>query len=228
MVQRPEASRVAGFHKWKELGRSVKKGEKGIGILAPMLLKQKGEEGNLASQPAGESDEPEERALRFRVVYVFDIEQTEGEELPSIARPQGEPGEYLERLRSLVHDMDIVLEYRGDLNGAEGYSTGGLIAVKQGLTPAEEFSTLVHELTHECLHHGKGREGTTKQSRELEAESVAFVVSQAIGVETITASYDYIQIYQGNKEDLSKSLDAIRATSAYILKALFKECSDRK
>ena len=228
MCQRPEATQVAGFHKWKELGRTVKKGEKGIAILAPMLLKNRDQEGDdqAGNEPAG--DDEKERVLRFRVVYVFDISQTEGEDLPDMARPQGDPGLYLDRLKALVQDMNIELEYQDDLGEAEGYSTGGFIAIKQGLSPAEEFSTLAHELTHECLHHGENREGTTKQSRELEAESVAFVVAQAVGIESGTASADYIQLYKGTKEALSQSLDAIRATSARILEALFKDHSEVK
>lgn len=221
MCQKPEASQVAGFHKWKELGRSVKKGEKGIAILAPMLLKNREE----AQPEQAEDGESEERSLRFRVAYVFDISQTEGEDLPELSRTAGDPGDYLHRLRGLVEDLDIALEYREDLGGAEGLSTGGLIAIKSGLSPAEEFSTLTHEIAHEWLHKGEKRAETTKQSRELEAEAVAFVVSQGIGLDAGTASSDYIQLYQGSKESLAASLDAIRSASAMILKALFKDHS---
>lgn len=221
MCQKPEASQVAGFHKWKELGRSVKKGEKGIAILAPMLLKNRDE----AQPEQTEDGESEERSLRFRVAYVFDISQTEGEDLPELSRTAGDPGDYLHRLRGLVEDLDIALEYREDLGGAEGLSSGGLIAIKSGLSPAEEFSTLTHEIAHEWLHKGERRAETTKQSRELEAEAVAFVVSQGIGLDAGTASSDYIQLYQGSKESLAASLDAIRSASAMILKALFKDHS---
>lgn len=221
MCQKPEASQVAGFHKWKELGRSVKKGEKGIAILAPMLLKNREE----AQPDQTEDGESEERSLRFRVAYVFDISQTEGEDLPELSRTAGDPGDYLHRLRGLVEDLDIALEYREDLGGAEGLSSGGLIAIKSGLSPAEEFSTLTHEIAHEWLHKGEKRAETTKQSRELEAEAVAFVVSQGIGLDAGTASSDYIQLYQGSKESLAASLDAIRSASAMILKALFKDHS---
>lgn len=221
MCQKPEASQVAGFHKWKELGRSVKKGEKGIAILAPMLLKNRDE----AQPEQAENGESEERSLRFRVAYVFDISQTEGEDLPELSRTAGDPGDYLLRLRGLVEDLDIALEYREDLGGAEGLSSGGLIAIKSGLSPAEEFSTLTHEIAHEWLHKGEKRAETTKQSRELEAEAVAFVVSQGIGLDAGTASSDYIQLYQGSKESLAASLDAIRSASAMILKALFKDHS---
>lgn len=219
MVQKPEATHVAGFHRWKELGRTVKKGEKGIAILAPMFFKG---EDHVEKTGEASDEESTEREVRFRVVYVFDVSQTEGEELPAFARPSGDPGTYLGKLRGLVQDLDIELEYRDDLGGADGLSKGGLIAIQSGLSPAEEFSTLVHELTHEQLHHGERRKESTKKSRELEAEAVAFVVSQAIGLDAQTASSDYIQLYRGDKEALGESLEAIRSVSQRILGALFE------
>ena len=219
MIQSPEATHVAGFRTWLKLGRSVRKGEKGIAILAPI--------GPRKAEGSEESKEPpkdeEERPVRFRVAYVFDVAQTEGEPLPAFARPEGEPGEFLPRLRDLVADMEIALEYRESMGGAQGSSSGGLIAIKRGLTPAEEFSTLVHELAHERLHKGEARVGTSLRSRELEAEAVAFVVSQGIGVEARDASSDYIQLYGGGKEGLVRSLDAIREVSRLILAGLFEE-----
>jgi antirestriction protein ArdC len=216
MAQRPEASQVAGFHTWKSLGRFVKAGEKGIAILAPMALKRDKHDSSDSSPP----EEDEDRILRFRVVYVFDINQTDGEPLPEFAQVQGEPGEYSDRLKNLVRQMNIELEYSDQLGGALGVSKGGSIVLKEGLDPAHEFTTLVHELAHEILHHGDGRTGTTKQSRELQAEAVAFVVAQAIGLDTGTASSDYIQLYQGDKQLLTEHLDAVRKAAGTILDGL--------
>lgn len=224
MVQRPEATHVAGFGAWLKLGRAVKKGEKGIAILAP-TIRAKDETGENETTEAEPAKEEGERPVRFRVVYVFDVEQTEGEPLPEFARPQGEPGEYLPRLRNLVADMEIALEYREWLGGAEGASSGGFIAIKKGLTPAEEFSTLVHELAHETLHQGEGRAGTTVRSRELQAEAVAFVVARGVGIDSAAASSDYIQLYGGDKEGLAASLEAIRSASRLILAGLFEDRS---
>lgn len=220
MVQRPEATHVAGFQTWLKLGRAVRKGEKGIAILAPAGQPKKSED-----EAADNSQDDDERPVRFRVAYVFDVSQTDGEPLPSLARAEGEPGDFLDRLRNLVSDMEISLEYRNDLGGAQGVSTGGLIAIKQGLTPAEEFSTLVHELAHERLHKGEARAGTTVRSRELEAEAVSFVVSQGIGVEVKGASTDYIHLYGGSKEALMESLGKVREVSKVILSALFEDHS---
>lgn len=216
MAQRPEATHVAGFHTWKSLGRFVKSGEKGIAILAPMALKRDKHEASDSSPP----DEDEDRILRFRVVYVFDVSQTDGEPMPEFAKAQGDPGEFSDRLKNLVRQMNIELSYSEQLGGALGVSKGGTIELQSGLDPAQEFTTLVHELAHEILHHGSGRTGTTKQSRELEAEAVAFVVAQSIGLDAGTASADYIQLYSGDKKLLTERLDAVRRAAGTILEGL--------
>jgi len=228
MCQAPEATHVAGFHTWKSLGRFVKSGEKGIAILAPMLLKSRDEASAPDLQSASFSDTSsasdnrgeDERHIRFRVVYIFDVSQTDGEPLPEFAKVTGDPGDYAERLKGLVNQLSIELKYQEDLGGALGLSSGGLIRIKAGLDPAEEFQVLAHELAHEILHQGEGRAGSTKTSRELEAEAVAFVVSQAVGLDAGTASSDYIQLYKGDKDRLTQSLDAIRKAAGTILEGI--------
>lgn len=216
MAQNPEASQVAGFHTWRTLGRYVKAGEKGIAILAPMLMKRDQHEASDSSPP----EDSEDRLVRFKVAYVFDVSQTDGEPLPDFAQVYGEPGEYSDRLKNLVRQMNIELEYSDQLGSAFGVSKGGAIVLKEGLEPAQEFTTLVHELAHEILHHGEGRAGTTRQSRELQAEAVAFVVAQAVGLDSGTASSDYIQLYKGDKQLLLESLDAVRKAAATILEGI--------
>jgi hypothetical protein len=154
------------------------------------------------------------------VVYVFDVSQTDGEPLPEFAKVTGDPGDYSERLKGLVRQLSIELEYSDQLGGALGVSRGGKIALKEGLDPSQEFTTLVHELAHEILHQGDERKGSTKTSRELEAEAVAFVVAQAIGLDAGTASSDYIQLYRGDKAQLTQSLDAVRKAASLILEAI--------
>lgn len=228
MCQAPEATHVAGFQTWKSLGRFVKSGEKGIAILAPMLLKNRDDQRDTELESASFTDSrstsdgrpDEERHLRFRVVYVFDVTQTDGEPLPEFAKVSGDPGDYSERLKGLVRQLSIELQYQDDLGGAMGKSAGGVICIKSGLHPAEEFQVLAHELAHEMLHKGEARVGTTKTSRELEAEAVAFVVSQAVGLNAGSASADYIQLYNGDKDLLASSLDAIRKAAGAILDGL--------
>jgi hypothetical protein len=101
-----------------------------------------------------------------------------------------------------------------------GMSYGGKIVLLPGQSKAEEFSTLVHELAHEMLHKADRRTTTTNVLRETEAEAIAFVVSKAVGLETGTASADYIQLYHGNASLLAGSLEVIQKASAVILAAL--------
>src|SRR5262249_58416214 len=96
------------------------------------------------------------------------------------------------------------------------------------MTPAEEFSTLVHELAHEMIHKAERRTVITKTVKETEAESVAFVVSKAIGLETGSASADYIRLYHGNAALLQESLEVVQRTAAVILGALAPEQAEEE
>lgn len=214
VMQKSDATHVAGFNTWKKLGRFVKKGEKGIVIIAPMLIKPKD----------GESSDADERSfLRFKAVYVFDVTQTDGEPLPEIASVSGNPNGHTDRLKSLVALKGIELQYVDTLGGALGVSREGRIEVCNGLSPAEEFRVLAHELAHEMLHKGERRKETSKVVRETEADAVAFVVCQAIGLDTATAMSDYIQLYSGDSGTLAQSLDFIQKTAAEIITAITQE-----
>jgi antirestriction protein ArdC len=106
--QRPDATHVAGFHTWHDLGRWVKKGEKGIMIFAPMLVKQRE-----PSSAAREAIKPDEvfRLAVFRTAYVFDASQTEGRPLPQLAKTTGDPRDYGEKLKALASGRGIAVEY---------------------------------------------------------------------------------------------------------------------
>ncbi len=114
----------------------------------------------------------------------------------------------------------IRLAFDPSIAPALGMTYGGRISILPGLAAAEEFSTLVHELAHEMLHKAERRIATTKTVRETEAEAVAFVVSQTIGLDAGQASADYIHLYHGNAALLSESLEVIQRTSALILAAI--------
>jgi len=196
----------------------VKKGEHGIRILAPVIgIKRK-------------KDEEAEKDIRtqnhavlvgFRSAYVFDVSQTDGEELPELStKVSGDVGERRERLIDFIIAQGIQLEFKESIAPALGVSYGGKIALLPGQSTAEEFSTLVHELSHEMLHKADRRTATTKIVRETEAEAIAFVVSKTIGLDTGRASADYIHLYHGNAALLTESLEVIQRTSALILSAL--------
>lgn len=221
-MQNPDATHVAGFARWKQLGRFVKKGEKGLMILAPLINRKKRED------EAEESDEVVRKVRGFRSVYVFDVSQTEGAPLPEFSRLAGDPGAKLQKLQSLVRSYGIDLEFAANLGGARGTSEGGKITILEGLDAAEEFSVTVHELAHELLHRSERRKETTRKVRELEAEAVAFVVSRAIGLDAASHSVDYIQLYCGDKELLMQSLDHIQRAAASIIEALESNESQRR
>jgi hypothetical protein len=215
--QKPDATRVAGFWAWKQLGRSVKQGEKGIRILAPIIgIKRKSEE-------EAEKDITKQNTrvlVGFRNAYVFDVSQTEGVELPAMHEVYGDVGENRDRLVSFMEGQGIALTYTEKIAPALGMSYGGRIAILPGQSKAEEFSTLVHELAHEMLHKAERRTTTTKVVKETEAEAIAFVIGKAVGLETGSASADYIHLYHGNASLLAESLEVIQQTSAVILAAL--------
>jgi hypothetical protein len=173
--QKPDATRVAGLYAWNQLGRKVKKGERGIRILAPMIgIRRK-------------KDEEAEKDIRsqnqavlvgFRTAYVFDVSQTEGKELPEFyERVSGSAGEYRDRLVDFVLAQGIALEFKENIAPAFGMSYGGKIALLPGQSSAEEFSTLVHELAHLCCvkdYVVKGGSGGRRGGPEVIGHNITF------------------------------------------------------
>ena len=228
--QRPSATRVAGFYEWKELGRFVKRGEKGIQILAPMVGQRRRKDATEQEQEQNTNREtkPAPVLIGFRAVYVFDLAQTEGADLPEFEHNiTGEVGEHRDRLIAFLDSQNIALEYNENIAPALGISYGGRIAILPGQTPAETLVCLVHETAHELLHKSDRRTMTTATVRETEAEAVAFIVGQSIGLEMGRASSDYIQMYAGNAALLAESLEVIQRTSAVILDAITGETSGK-
>jgi N-terminal domain of anti-restriction factor ArdC len=216
--QRPDAQRVAGLYAWNQLGRKVMKGQKGIRILAPMIGIKRKKDAEAAKDVRTQNQAV---LVGFRSAYVFDVSQTEGAELPELSsRVTGDVGERRERLLDFISAQGILLECKESIAPALGMSYGGRIVLLPGQSPAEDFSTLVHETAHELIHKTSRRILTTKVVRETEAEAIAFVVGRTIGLDTGRASADYIHLYAGNAALLTESLEVIQKTSAVILSAL--------
>jgi antirestriction protein ArdC len=212
--QFPQATHVGGFHFWLKLGRHVRKGEKGIAILAPMVgHKRHAEDEDLA-------EDEHTCVYGFRACHVFDVSQTDGAELPEFATVNGDPQGYPARLIQFVANQSIALEYDARIAPAHGMSSGGKITLLPDMSPAETAATLAHEIAHELLHRGDRRSQTTHTVRETEAEAVAFVVCSAIGLDTNTSSADYVQLHGGDKATLAESLTAIQQTASVILRAI--------
>ena len=214
--QFPNATKVMGFHGWKSVGRSVKKGEKGIGITAPLAFRKKD----------AAADEKEIRG--FRVVHVFDISQTEGDELPSLNQPTGNAEPWIEPVEALIASKGIRLEYGLLDGGAYGVSSVKKIAVLSGLKPPMRLEVLIHEFAHELLHPDREtRKRLTHTVMETEAQAVAQIVCQALGLEGLQHSADYIHLHNGNCGVFAESMQRIQKCASGILKDLFnrQECS---
>ena len=205
-MSNPNATAVAGYKRWLELNRYVKRGEKGIPILAPCLYRVDTED----------PDNKTKELRGFRVVYVFDISQTDGEPLPKT--PDWKSPEKNQELNDMLiqyaQSKGITVSIKKQSDGAQGVSKGGEIE----LDPSAGTKTLVHEIAHELMHRDKDRT-TDKTIRELEAESVAFVVCSHFGLEVKT-SPNYVSLHGATSDLILSHLDRIRTTAAEIIQAI--------
>ena len=215
-LQRPGATHVAGFHTWHKFGRYVRKGEKGITILAPVTQKREMKD----DQNSDAAPKIYQQVVGFRTAFVFDVAQTDGNDLPKFATVKGDAAHRVESLKSFAQMRGIEIRYDENIAPAKGISYGGRISIMPDLTSADEVATLAHEIAHEMLHRDERRKETNRTIRETEAEAVAFVVCSAIGLDTNTAACDYIKLYNGDAATLSASLNFVQKTAAEILNAL--------
>ena len=216
--QRPDATRVAGFRKWKELNRFVKKGEHGISILAPRFKKVEKKESEEAALLEDAADEKKRRLVGFLSVSVFDIAQTDGEPLPD--RPYqmilpGDTGWYAQMKTGCP--FTVTEAEKDALGGAYGdYNRRTkLIRVREDMPEATKAKVLAHEWAHGLLH-SIDAERPDRPTRELEAESTAFVVMQSLGFDTSDISFGYIADWCSNEDDIK---DVIRGCGSRIQKA---------
>lgn len=218
--QCPNASFVGGFHTWQKCGRYVRRGEKGIAILAPMFFKDK--------TKATDGSDTENTRIWFKVVYVFDISQTDGSPLPELpTRSVGERGEdMLQRLLRFATARGIKVRFvdRCSLNGAAGASTGAEIEIRTSETDlTTQAATLAHEIAHSLLHWAAdGHKITTrngkeidKRQRELEAEATAYVVCCYFGIQS--PSDFYLATYHVTPAMLLEAVETIATTVKTIL-----------
>jgi len=236
MLQKPDAARVAGFNTWKELGRWVKKGEKGIAILAPILPPRpscpecgtripKGASFCLhcGQEMAGESG-AETSPRFFKIVYVFDLSQTEGRPLPEFEIPvlTGEANEELfGQVMTLAkaQGLEVSFESKPYLDPAmKGqYSPPNRIWVRPEEPKAQQLKTLLHEVAH---YYTEGVFHISRREAETIAESTAFVIGAHYGFDTGVRSFPYVALWAQDKKALEQNLDAIRKVAVKIIEGI--------
>ncbi|MDD5038276.1 MAG: ArdC-like ssDNA-binding domain-containing protein [Dehalococcoidales bacterium] len=220
-IQKPEATRVAGFKTWRDLGRWVKKGEKGIAILAPCFPpKEKKTETEKAEE---EEAEIEVSPVYFKVVHVFDVSQTDGEPLPEFEVPSltGEANEELfEKTMALtsMQGLDVSFESRPYQDPAiKGTYSGKSIWVKPEESRAQQLKTLLHEVAH---YYTESVFRIPRRDAETIAESVAFTIGAHFGFDSGIRSFSYVALWAEDRKVLEVNLTAIRKVSTKIFDAL--------
>lgn len=222
LLQKPEASYVAGFGAWKSMERSVNKGEKGIQILAPAPYQKTvevtcDEGGKLLPEPQTK----EVTVTAFRPAYVFDVLQTQGKELPRlVTQLMGTVPEHDELMSALFQASPCPVAFEAMEGNTNGYYNfvEQRIAIREGLSEEQTIKTLVHEISHAKLGHGD-KPNMDRQTGEVQAESVAYVVCQHLGIDSSQYSFGYIAGWSKDKElpQLHSSLEVIQKTAQDII-----------
>lgn len=216
-AQRPNATQVAGIHAWNDLGRSIKKSEKGLVIFAPVGRNQ---------EPARRQGLPRGNPFRqsgARAAFVFDVSQTDGKPLPEFAQANVDVWKYGEQLRALVAKRGIDLQVDRSIEPARGTPSGGKIRISPGLSPVEWVSVLTHELAHEMLHHRPEAAALSRDAAEAQAYGVAYVVACGLSMKTDTAAAKFMAQCSNDKKAIAQTLSVIQATSGQILDELLPE-----
>ena len=234
MMQRPDAQLCQSFTGWKQMGRYVKKGERGISILAPAPYKIEREQTKLddKGRPVYDADgepvkEKVEVTIRaFKVVKTFDLAQTDGKELPTIGPNElvGSIDGYPKLLQALQEISPVPVSFELIDGGAKGYYNleNKSIVIQDGMSEVQTIKTLLHEMAHQKLHDKDTvpeAKDITRNGKEVEAESVAYVVCQHYGINTSDYSFSYVAGWSEGKEtpELKTSLDKIRQTASEFI-----------
>lgn len=239
MLQRPDATFCQSYTGWKKMGRFVKRGEKGIRILAPTPFKIDREQNKLDERGQAILDkdgEPVKETVQidmtgFKPVSIFDLSQTEGEPLPTLGVEEltGSVEGYAKLFEAMKAASPVSVAFENIKGGAKGYfqTSENRIAIKEGMSEVQNVKTLIHEMAHAKLHNmtaQKAREdgGQTRSSEEVEAESVAYTVCQHYGIDTSDYSFAYVAGWSKSKEmsELKESLGTIQKAASELITAI--------
>lgn len=227
LAQNPEARQVASFKQWKEnFDRYVKKGEKALRIFKPMTKIKKDEN----NQPILDKNGKPETVTFFGLVPVFDVSQTEGKEMPKAAevKEQLTDLDYANLYRALMaiaKENDVSVRFEEMENNKHGYYSvpeNQIVLRSNEMNKAQIIKTFLHEMAHAELHHADNpqKENLTRSTAELQAESVAYVVSSYYGIDTSEYSFNYLSGWSADKEtlaDLEAQLDIVQQEAKSLM-----------
>ncbi len=235
MMQKPDATMCQSFTNWKEVNRHVRKGEKGIRILAPAPYKMQKEQEKVDASGKTVLDkdgEPVKETVEvtinaFKPVSTFDVSQTEGEPIPTpgVDELTGSVEGYETLLAAIKEVVPVPISFEQIDSGAKGFYhlEENRIVVQEGMSEAQTVKTLLHEASHQALHSKEAMDSAgekkSKNQKETEAESVAYVVCQHYGIDTSDYSFPYVATWSADKEvpELKASLDTIRRTASELI-----------
>ena len=235
MMQKPDATMCQSFTNWKEVNRFVRKGEKGIRILAPAPYKMQKEQDKMDASGKAILDkdgEPVKETVEvtinaFKPVSTFDISQTDGEPVPTpgVDELTGSVEGYETLLAAIKEVVPVPISFEQIDSGAKGFYhlEENRIVVQEGMSEAQTVKTLLHEASHQALHSKEAMDSAgekkSKNQKETEAESVAYVVCQHYGIDTSDYSFPYVATWSADKEvpELKASLDTIRRTASELI-----------
>ena len=238
-MQKPEATLVAGFKAWQtNFNRHVNKGEKGIRILAPAPYKIK-EERDKLDPVTGEvmldkdgmpqTEEVEIKIPAFRAVSVFDVSQTDGEPIPELEAKEllSTVEGYEDFVKAVTYVAPAPIGFEDIPGDSKGYfsTEENRIAVQEGMSESQTLKTMVHETAHSMLHSKEVNKedilapSKDRNTKEVEAESIAYTVCQHFGIDTSDYSFGYIAGWSSGKDmkELKSSLDTIRRTASELI-----------
>lgn len=232
-----QATMCQSFTGWKQMGRYVKSGEKGIKIFAPAPYTIQKEMDKLDAQgkPVLDSDgEPvketqEVTVNAFKVVNTFDISQTDGKEIPTIGVDElsGDVDRFSAFMAALTEVCPVPIAFEHIPGDTKGYysQTEKRIAIQEGMSEVQTVKTALHEMAHQKLHAKEvvaKSDDKSRRSKEVEAESVAFVVCQHYGIDTSDYSFGYVAGWSAGKEtpELKTSLQTIRDAASQMISAI--------
>ena len=221
LAQCPDASRVAGYRKWQEMGRQVRRGEEGIAVFGhpkPRYTKRE-------NQETGETEKVTTSGVFFPICYVFDVAQTNGDPLPTVTEKMTGDTPLIENMTNAAGALGLEMAFEMMTEAKGGYidKTTNHIGINDTNDQAHQCRTIAHELGHYLLEHTTDRASISRDQAELEAESVAYIVAEHLGLSPDSYSFGYLAVWsQGQPDDVAKIISESGARISKAAKAIIE------